>query len=256
MKFRSRVAAVAAAAGLAAGLLIVGGGGTAHAADNVWLSCDRVSGEGTVKPGLAATSAQQTISVKNPKVPVAGQYPRTCTSPTGTLAATVGPLTAVKGKLVGTTNCSATPSVTPQPDPVDGKLTLVFTNLDAKFKPLSSSTYIRLGAGATLDTFGISNGIVTKGAGVGYDLKGDLLQAPYVAKNAPAGSVYSTLDNNGNIVFGQSSLDLGLACSLGLPIGTPAQNGPITTVIFSTDGQSLITPTVVNSQLTLTTPGA
>jgi hypothetical protein len=233
--------------------VLVGGGGTAHAADNVWLSCDRVSGEGTVKPGLSATDQLQTISVKNPAVAVAGQYPRTCT---GALAATTGAMTAVKGKLVGVASCNPTPPPTPNADPVDGKLDVTWANF-VNGKQLKSSSYIRLGAGATLDTFGLSNGIVTKGPGAGYDVKGDLLQAPVVTKKAPVGSVYSSLDSNGNIVFGQSSQDLGFACLLGVPTGTPAQVGPLTSVIFSTDGTSLVDgTTVVNSALTFTTPGS
>ncbi len=248
MKFRSRVAAVAAAAGLAAGLLIVGGGGTAHAA-TTFLTCDKVSGTGTIKPGLTLTPTLQTISVGSPKVPTAGQYPRTCT---GTLAATTGPLVSQKGKLAGVTSCSATPPVTPNIDPVDGKLDLTWTNFELG-KQLKTSAYLRLGAGATLDTFGISNGIITKGPGLGMDLKGDLLQAPVISKKAPVGSVYSSLDTNGNIVFGQSSLDLGVGCSVGASIGTPPQPTTITEVIFSTDGVSLTGPTV-DSQLTLSLP--
>jgi hypothetical protein len=240
VKLRSKVAAFAAAAGLAAGMLIVGGGGTAHAA--TFLDCDRVSGTGSVKPGLAAATGVQAISAASPKVPTAGQYPRTCT---GTIAATTGPLTAVKGKLTGVTNCSGA-AVPGNTDPVDGKFDLTWTtSVDGKV--LKTSSYIRLGAGETLDTFGVSNGIVTKGPGLGMDVEGSLLQA----KGFPPGSVYSSVDTNGNIVFGASSLDLGLSCQLGASIN--GQPTTITSVVFSTDGTSLLGPTV-NSSLSLTLP--
>lgn len=225
-------------------MLIVGGGGTAHAATN--LECDRLSGVGSIKPGLTATQAQQSISVASPKVPTAGQYPRTCTGP---LASVTGPLLSQKGKLAGVTSCGIVPGP-PTLDPVDGKLDLTWTTLVAG-KNLKSSLYIRLGAGATLDTFGISNGIVIKGPGLGMDVEGDLLQAPVITKKPPAGSVYSSLDNNGNIVFGASSLDLGLSCATAT--STNGQPTTITEVIFSTDGASLTGPTV-DSSLKLTLP--
>lgn len=244
MKLRSKVAAFAAAAGLAAGMLIVGGGGTAHAA--TFLECDRVSGTGSVKPGLALATAVVSISAASPKAPTAGQYPRTCT---GALASTTGALTAVKGKLTGQTNCSGA-AIPNNTDPVDGKLDLTWANMvEGKF--LKTSTYVRLGAGETLDTFGFSNGIVTKGPGLGMDVEGDLLQAPVVTKKPPVGSTYSTLDTNGNVVFGASSLDIGLGCATGASIN--GQPTTVTEVIFSTDGTSLLGP-VVNSSVALTLP--
>ncbi len=252
MSVRSRVAAFAATAGLVAGLLIIGGGGTAHAADNVWLDCDKVSGNVIAKPGLTATPALQTLSFASPKAPGAGQYPRTCTSPTGTLASTTGALVALKGKLSGLGSC--TPPAGPTSDPTDGKLDLTWANFEAG-KQLKSSAYIRLGVGSQPDAAGISNGIVTKGPGAGMDVKGELLQAPTKSKGAPAGSSYSTLAADGTIVFGQSSQDLGLACVTGTPFGTPLQSGPMTELVFSTDGSSSLpgNPTV-DSSLTFTTP--
>jgi len=243
------VAAVAAAAGLAAGLLIVGGGGTAHAA-TTFIDCDRVSGTGKVSPGLSLTPTLQSISVSSPKIPTAGQYPRTCT---GALAATTGALVSQKGKLSGVTSCSATPApTTTSTDPVDGKLDLTWANF-VDGKQLKTSVYLRLGAGATLDTFGISNGIAIKGPGVGLDAKGDLLQAPVLTKKPPVGSTYSTLDTNGNIVFGSSSFDIGVGCSVGASLN--GQPTTITELIFSTDGQSLVPPNdTVNSSLSLSLP--
>jgi hypothetical protein len=242
VKLRSKVAAFAAAAGLAAGMLIVGGGGTAHAAE--FLNCDRVSGTGSVKPGLSNVTGLQSISAASPKIPTAGQYPRTCT---GTIAATTGPLVSVKGKLSGVTNCSGAP-VPGNTDPVDGKFDLNWTTI-VDGKALKTSTYIRLGAGETLDTFGVSNGIVTKGPGLGMDVEGDLLQAPIVTKNGVG--TYSTLSALGTIVFGSASLDLGLSCQAGVSIN--GQPTTITSLIFSTDGTSLLGPTV-DSSLSLTLP--
>jgi hypothetical protein len=223
-------------------MLIVGGGGTAHA--ETFLDCDRVSGTGSVKPGLSAATGVQAISAASPKIPIAGQYPRTCT---GTIAATTGPLVSVKGKLTGVTNCSGA-AVPGNTDPVDGKFDLTWTNL-VEGKVLKTSTYIRLGAGETLDTFGVSNGIVTKGPGLGMDVEGDLLQAPIVTKNGVG--TYSSVDTNGNIVFGAASLDLGLSCQAGISIN--GQPTTITSLVFSTDGVSLLGPTV-NSSLSLTLP--
>ena len=252
MTVRSRIAAFVAAAGLAAGLLVVCGGGTAHAADNVWLDCDKVSGTVSAKPGLTATPTLQTISFASPKAPGAGQYPRTCTSPTGSLATTTGALVGVKGKLSGVGSC--TPPAGINDDPTDGKLSLTWANFSLG-KPLQSSTYIRLGVGTQPDAAGLSNGIVTKGPGAGMDVKGELLQAPIKSKGAPTGSSYSSLAADGTIVFGQSSQDLGLACVTSSTFGTPPQAGPLTELIFSTDGASSLpgNPTV-NSSLSFTTP--
>ncbi len=97
----------------------------------------------------------------------------------------------------------------------------------------------------------MSNGIVTKGPGAGMDVKGDLLQAPVLTKGIPVGSVYSSLDTNGNIVFGASSLDLGLSCAGGVSIN--GQPTTLTALIFSTDGVSLLGPTV-NSSISFSVP--
>jgi len=251
MKVRSRVAALAAVAGLAAGMLVIGGGGTAHAA--TFLDCDRVSGTGAIKPALSTTAVARSFGYASPKVPTSGQYPRTCT---GTLAATTGPLVSVKAKLAGTGACSLTPPATPGPDPTDGKLDLTWTNI-VDGKALKSSTYIRLGAGATPDTFELSNGIVTKGPGLGMDVDATLLQAPVITKGAPVGSVYSSLAADGTMVPGTSSIDLGLNCVLaggGTPTpGFPAQPSSFAEVIFSTDGTSL-TGTPIDSSLAFTLP--
>lgn len=247
MRLRSRIAGFAAATGLAAGLLVTGGGGTAHAA--TFLDCDKVSGTVSVKPGLTATSVVQSMAFASPKVPGPGQYPRTCT---GALAATTGPLLTVKGKLSGLGSC--TPPVGPTADPTDGKFDLTWTTA-VDGKALKSSTYIRLGVGSQPDAAAFSNGLVVKGPGVGMDIEGELLQAPVRTKGAPVGSVYSSLAADGSIVFGQSSQDLGLACVTSAPFGTPLQSGPFTELIFSTDGASSLpgNPTV-DSSISFTLP--
>jgi hypothetical protein len=231
--------------------MLIVGGGTASAADIVLIDCDKVSGSVSAKPGLTDQQVLQTLAFSSPKLPGAGQYPRECTGP---LSATTGPLVSVKGKVSGIGSCVA--ATGPVTDPTDGKLDFTWTTVVAD-KPLKSSAYIRLGAGSQPDAAGFANGIVTKGPGVGTDVKGELLQAPVKAKG-PAGSAYSTLAADGTLVFGQSSQDLGLACVTNAPFGAPglpAQSGPLTELIFSTDGQSSLPGNpVVDSSISFTLP--
>ena len=70
------------------------------------------------------------------------------------------------------------------------------------------------------------------------DMEGDLLQAPIVTKNGVG--TYSTLSAIGTIVFGAASLDLGVSCQLGVSVN--GQPTTITSLIFSTDGTSLLGP--------------
>jgi hypothetical protein len=250
VKLRSRVAAFAAAAGLAAGLVIVGGGGTAHAQDQVLIDCDRVAGTAKAKPVITNASTGVSASFKNS---LTVGFPRTCT---GDLAATAGPLTAFKGKVVGDITCAGAGG---GGIPANGKVTNVYTEV-VNLKVLNSSLYVRLGAGATLDTFGISTGIVTKGVGIGADVVGGLLQNPVVVKNPPGPN--STLDSSGILTPGLGSLTQGVLCQTGGNVvttgillaalaGIPqaeadalavAYTGKqdITDLIFSTDGTSLL----------------
>jgi hypothetical protein len=191
-----------------------------------------VAGTAKVKPALNNTvQANVAISFKNS---LTVGFPRTCT---GTLAASAGPLTAFKGKVVGNTSCDSAATGPASPYPANGKATNVYTVLGSNGKPVTSSLYIRLGAGATLDTFAVSNGIVTKGVAVGADVVGSLLQNPVILKNPPAPN--SVLDANGNLIPGAGSLALGLNCTTGA--------ASLTDVIFSTDGQSLLGPAVDSS---------
>lgn len=231
MKFRSRVAAIAAAAGLAASLVFIGGAGTAHAA-TIGIDCDQVVGTGKIKPNITNVQALSTASIATPD-----GFTRNCT---GALAATAGPLTKVKGKLVGDASCNT--SAPPSANPLNGKVTMTYTNLDAKFKPLASSTYIRVGfAGSPdpADALNISNGIVTKGVGVGYDVVGKILFHPTDLKNATVVADGNSTINGATVNPGLGSLELGVNCQLGVVFpGVPTSFG---TIVWGTDGNSLST---------------
>lgn len=235
MKFRSRVAAVAAAAGLAAGLLTIGGG-TAHAA-TVLVNCDKVAGTGSVKPALNNAAQDVAIAVK------ATTVPRTCT---GSMAAIGGPLSKMTGKLLGSGTCNlvANPPITDPNKPLAGKITLTYTNLTPLLKPYASTTFIRVGQGTNAllpDEIAIKNGIVEKGVAVGADVVGSILFAP-----TQKGLVnQSFIDANGNIVAGPDSATLGANCISG--------TATIATIIFGTDGTGLL-GTPLDSSLTLQLP--
>jgi hypothetical protein len=266
VKLRSRVVAIAAAAGLAAGLLIVGGGGTAQAQDTVLIDCDRIAGTAAIKPPLANVAIANTaISTKGPMVEGLTQFkpvvaPRDCT---GLLATPgdggtpddVGPLSKVAGKLVGSATCNliADPPITDPLDPLDGKLTLTYTTLTALLKPWSSLTYIRVGGGTNPllpDELVVANGIVTKGAGVGADVHGSFIFAPYDAKTKvgdPPALIadQSFIDANGVIVAGAGSATIGGNCIVG--------TSTIATVFFGTDGTGLLGG-VLDSSISISLP--
>lgn len=230
MRSRSRLSAAVAAIALVAGLFMVGGG-TARA--ETFIDCDHVAGAGKIKPGLTNTPQAVSAAVKSTTV-------GTCS---GALLATTGPLTAVKGKLVGNGSCD-TSAVGDPTMPLAGKLSLVWTELSDKGKPLVSSTFVRIAADpVTLDSLGISNGIVTKGPGVGMDVSGGLLYQP-TAKNVEG---ISTIDANGNVVPGTASLLIGADCLAG--------TSAIDSVVFGTDGTSLL-GTPFDSSLSFSLPDA
>jgi hypothetical protein len=251
VKFRSRVAAIAAAAGLAAGLVIVGGGGVAQAQDITVLECDRVAGTGSVKPPLVATVNSNTaVSVKGPLT--AGTDPAkpvaTTRACTGTLGATVGNLVKLSGKLVGDGTCNlvADPPITDPTKPLAGKVTNTFANNDPlTLKPYASQAFVRVGGGDDPvnlpDEIKFRNGIVIKGVGVGGDVRGSFIFAP-TQKNGPADQ--SFIDSNSVIVGGQGSVDIGISCIAGVPL--PGTNGggnalpQIATLFFGTDGEGLL----------------
>jgi hypothetical protein len=224
VKLRSIVAAFVAAAILFAGILTVGAGGAAHA-QTVLLDCDKVAGTQSAKPGITNTLQTVTLSLK------ATTVPRTCS---GTLAAQTGPLAKMTGKVSGGGSCI--PGLTGYP--TNGKITLGWTNLGPTGKPLASSGYVRLAAGAAIqDSVLTDNGLITKGPGVGADLSYTFLQQPTL-KNGP--TPQSAIGPDGSIIPGTASLlDIGLPCAL----GTLA----LTTFVFGTDGTSLTGPALDSS---------
>jgi hypothetical protein len=271
VKLRSRVAAVAAATGLAAGLLIIGGGGTAHAQDTVLISCSNVGGTATIKPSLSDGALNTSISVKGPLrgtgeaatqfKPVANTVDCTgllATPGDGGTPDDVGLLTKVSAKLVGSATCNliADPPITDPLDPLDGKFSLTFTTLDLNLKPWASSTYVRIGQGdnpAAPDELAIKNGIVTKGAGVGADVTGGFIFSPYDSKTKngtgpdPDGEGplepplldppqiqpdQASLSTTGQLQFGAGSLVIGGRCIEGTQ--------DIATAFWATDGTNLI----------------
>jgi hypothetical protein len=259
VKFRSRVAAVAAAAGLLAGLVALNGG-SAQAQDTILIDCDRVAGTASVKPPLSNVAVSNTaVATKGPMVGSLDPFkPATTTRDcTGILATPgdggnpddVGPLTKVSGKLVGSATCNlvADPPITDPLDPLDGKLTLTYTTLDPNLKPWASSTYVRIGGSddpLLPDALVVNNGIVTKGAAVGADVYGTFIFAPY-SKVKPIIPDQSFIDGNSVIQPGQGSTDLGLNCILG--------GAPLGTAFFGTDGTGLLGG-VLNSSIGASLP--
>jgi len=263
VKLRSRVAAIAAAAGLAAGLVVVGGG-VAHA-ETVVLDCDHIGSSAAAKPGIAKIGADTVVGTKgplkagiDPLKPVTAA-PKACT---GALAATVGDLTKVAGKLAGSASCDLlNPVPTTDPlKPLSGTVTLTFSNQIApplNIKLWSSTLFIRTGQGPNPgsdpgdlpDEIVIKNGIDIKGAGVGADVSGGFLFAPYSTLKAdwdsnPATPIailadQSHLDANGDMVGGTGSQILGLQCTLGLSV--------LDKVFLATDGQGILGGTVDHS---------
>jgi hypothetical protein len=227
-------------------------------ASNILIDCDQIAGTAAIKPPLSNVAIDATaISTKGPLA--AGTDPfkpvvttRDCT---GILATPgdggtpddVGPLTKVAGKLVGSATCDllADPPITNPLDPLDGKLTLTYTTLTTLLKPWTSSTYIRVAGGNDPDLpdeLVVSSGIVTKGAGVGADVFGSFIFAPYDSKTkadfdsnpATPPTVrpnQSFIDGTSTIVAGVGSAEIGLGCIF-------AQN-TIATVFFGTDGTGL-----------------
>jgi hypothetical protein len=193
----------------------------------VLMDCSNVGLIGAVKAPLNDTrQANVALSLKS-TTGIATQYPRTCT---GDLAAAAGPLTQVSGKFTGSMSCSAAAS---GPAPVvlpSGKLSFTWTTNDPiKLKPLTSSTFVRLDQTADfVDQVSISNGLVTKGVGIGADVTGSMLLQP-TDKKGPAGQ--STLAANGTVVPGSGSTQIATNCAAGV--------GTISAFVASTDGTTL-----------------
>ena len=266
MKLRSRVAAFAAAAGLGAGLVIVGGGGVAQAQDITILDCDRIAGTGVVKPPLTNAAIDPTaVAVKGPMTE--GLTPdkpvvttRACT---GTMGATVGDMVKIAGKIVGDATCNlvADPPITDPSRPLAGKLTSTFANIDpATLKPYASQAFVRIGGGddpLLPDEIRVDNGIVIKGVGIGADVRSSFIFAP-TQKKGPANQ--SFIDSNSVIVGGDGSTLIGTACIAGVPLADPAvpPGGDalpeVKTLFFGTDGEGLLGG-VLDSSLAIVFPG-
>jgi hypothetical protein len=245
---------------LVAGLLTLGAGPAQAQDETVLIECDRVAGTGKVKPPLSAVAVPDTAaSVKGPNVGGTDPFKPLATTRdcTGILATPgdggnpddVGPLTKVSGKLIGSATCNliAEPPITDPLDPLDGKLTMTFTTLDAKLKPWSSAGYVRIGGSddpLLPDALVISNGIVTKGAGVGADVQGSFIFAPY-SKAKPIVPDQSFIDGNSILVAGAGSQAIGLNCIAGL--------GVIDTIFWGTDGTGLLGGNL-NSSIKITLP--
>lgn len=236
---RSRVVAVAAAAGLAAGMLAFGTG-TSSAQPTVLIDCDHVIGNGTVTPGINNTSLQQNIAVKGAKA-----YTAPCTGVLVT-ALSLGDAISVSGKFTtdpdpknpfvsGGFSCDQTATSPDQPYPPYGKLATKFAGINPfTGKNYAASAFVRLGSDpAYLDSATVT-GIVTKGVGVGGDVSGGFLQQPVATTTGPVTnpSYLDTTPSAGAVVPQMGSLNAGLGCIAG--------TDQLTAVVFGTDGDSLL----------------
>jgi hypothetical protein len=283
VKLRSRIAAVAAAAGLVGGVMVLGTG-PAQAQDNILLECDHVGGSATIKnkldlTGLEVEAKVVDIATKAPLVaspdplkkfvPIAKPGGLDCT---GLLATDnqgggsdnddlghpddVGDLVKISGKLTGSGTCYLVDDPPPPPeaetdplDPIDGKLTFIYENIDPlTTKAWSSQVHFRISAGANdpvlyPDELVITAGIGIKGPGIGADVFGSFIFAPYDAKTKidpdGAGPLKPAVPQNqshinaaGDLVADLHSLTIGQNCING--------GAPLNTAFFATDGTNLL----------------
>jgi len=184
-------------------------------AQTTYVDCDQVAGTGKSKPGL--TSSAQSVALS-----VSSSHAGSCT---GQLVDQTGPLTALKGKLVGSWSCDA--SVADPLHPLAGKLHMIWTSLDSKGRPLKSSMFVRMRSGAHADALAVGKGIVIKGPGSGLDVSGSFLYQPTDKRASDS----STVDAAGNVVPGAASLSIATSCVTGA--------GSIESVVIGTDGTSL-----------------
>lgn len=267
MRFRALALGALAAVGLAGSVLVVGG--AAHAQDAVLVDCDRVAGTTSIKPGLGPVAQVTSIAYKGPLAGGADPFKPVATTRdcTGILATAgdggspddAGDLIKVSAKLTGSGTCDllADPPVTDPYDPSDGKLSLTFAGIDPiTAKNFSSATYIRVANASDdflqSDVVDITQGIVTKGVGVGGDVSGRLLVAPFKAKLGP--SDQSFLDADGRLVAGPGSTTLGLNCIAGVPTPPDTATTTLTNTFFSTDGTGLLGYDL-DSSLRISLPG-
>jgi hypothetical protein len=181
-----------------------------------FLECDGVAGSGKVKPGLTAAAQPVALSLRTT---VAG-------SCRGDLVAATGPLTSLRGKVVGSMSCAATGEDDSQP--LAGKLQLGWTATDAKGHALVSSMFVRLVHSTSVtDGMDVDNGLVVKGPGAGLDAGGGILVQPTRNKVPDL----STIGADGRVVAGGGSLGLAVDCAAGI--------GTTDSFVFGTDGTSL-----------------
>jgi hypothetical protein len=246
-----KIAALAAGAGLVAGMLVLGAG-PAHAQETVLLECDEVGGDAKLKPPLTDQPQNVVVGTKTRK-----DQSSPCTADGGTpwTAAAAAGTVFVKGKVgVGFTDSTKTTAnggiacVTGNSTySASGKLTTRLNLLDGGGKFYQSQGYIRLeGSPDPInqpDTVGV-HGIVVKGVALGADIDAELLQHPTVKKGAetnPAQPFTALTSYSGiapgpgggqRLAPGVNSAVLGQFCQAGA--------AGIEQVLFGTDGMSLV----------------
>lgn len=180
------------------------------------LECRDLAGTAKARPALTAAAQRVTLAFES-------ATPGSCA---GDLMSSTGPLTSLRGKLSGSMSCAA--SGEDEMQPVAGKFRLFWTTTDAKGRPLVSSSFVRLDHSTTVtDALEVSNGLVVKGPGTGFDVHGRLLVQP-VPKRVEG---VSTIDPQGRVVPGAASLRSAIDCAAGV--------GQLDTFVFGTHGASL-----------------
>ncbi len=191
----------------------------------VLLDCSNLAGTTSVKPSLNNTG--QTASE--------GFKATNFGSCTGSQAASVGPITKFTAKFSGSNSCKT--SAINANEPMSGKVSVGYTALGANLKPVTSSAYVRVKYGSD-DRLDVSNGLVTKGVGVGGDVSGSMLVQP-TSKDKTAPQPQSSINGSGLIVPGAGSQTLLANCIAG--------TGSISAGVFGTDGTSLLGPALDSS---------
>lgn len=271
MRSRTRLAAVAAAAGLAAGVLGVGfNPNPAGAAPTVLIECDQVSATATVSKGITNVTLGQKLST------TASQVDGGCTNVYGAITGGPAATNPLSVKLAtpnkapfGDPTTQGLSCASPQPPttyPPSGKARLTFTNLSPSGKPYAADMFLRLGGVTDEDVQEASgdpsvvasdypdltkvNGLVTKGPGLGADVTGLIFYQPTGFNKLPiTGASYIS---GGQIVPQFPSAGAGLTCQSG--------GGAITQVLIATDGASLgtfLNPTLpsIDSSFKIQFPG-
>jgi hypothetical protein len=195
------------------------------------LDCSNLAGTTAVKPSLNNTAQTASESFKATNFG----------SCTGSQAALAGPITKFTAKFSGSNSCKT--SVINANEPMSGKVSVAYTALGANLKPVTSSAYVRVKYG-TDDRLDVSNGLVTKGVGIGGDVSSSLLVQP-TSKDKTAPQPQSSINGSGVVVPGAGSQTLLSNCIAG--------TGTVSTGVFGTDGTSLLGP-AVNSSFKISLP--